>query len=102
MYTLEDIPSLKSATKQKRRRAYRRKRPSSLKSSHFRCPHFQCGPPAVEPQSDFTYCESTNSDSDLTDYFLITSSKEGGVTDLNALFDSVTPSSEISPKYHRI
>ena len=81
---LKVIPSLVSLTKQERRRAYRRKLYTRLKS-----PPFQCGPPAVEPQyinlqSSFTDCESN-----FTDNPLLTSSKEGGDMDFDDSIDSV-------------
>jgi len=77
--TLEVISSPKSATKQERRHAYRRKRSARLNS-----PPFKCGPSAVEPRSItslssfFTDCESAS-----------TSSTEGGVTDLFLLHLSI-------------
>ena len=83
--SLQVIQSPVSLIKKERRRAYRRKRYTHLKS-----PPFQCGPPAVEPQyinshsSSFTDCES-----DFTDDSFFTSSKEGGVMDFNDSIDSV-------------
>ena len=77
--TLKVILSQTSVTKQERKR-----------SACIRLPTFKCGPPAVEPQSipspsaSFTDCES-----DFSDNFLITSSKEGGVPDFNDSINSV-------------
>ena len=79
---LENIQSSISLIKQERRHAYRSKRHVRLIS-----PEFKCGVLAVEPQSitshsfGFTDCESASSDSDLTDNYLVTSSKERGITD---------------------
>jgi len=99
MDPLQNVPSQASITKQERRRAYRRKSSARLKSLPFKC----ASPPAVEPQSivspssGFTYCQSATSGSDLTDNFLFTCSKEGGVTDLNDTIDSVTVTCDKSP-----
>ena len=86
MDPLEVIQSSVSVTKQERRRAYRRKC-----STRIKFPKFKCGPAAVEPQyitsnsSSFTDCES-----DFTDIFFLTFSKEGGAVDCNDSIDSVT------------
>jgi len=53
------IKSPVSLTKQKRRRAYRRKQ-----SACFKSPPFKCDPPAVEPQYIFTDGEFASSDSE--------------------------------------
>jgi len=82
---LEVIQSPVSLTKQERRRAYRRKRSGRIKS-----PPFKCGPSAVEPQYINSYSSSfTDRESDFTDNFFLTSSKEGGVMEFNDSIDSV-------------
>ena len=87
---LQVIPSHTSVAKLERRRAYQysycRKCSARLQSSQFKC-----GPPAVEPRttilsSGFADCESASSDSDFIAIFLVTSSKEVGVT---SFIDSV-------------
>ena len=95
---LEVIQSHASVIKQELRCAYRHKCSARLQSAKLKC-----GPLAVEPQSftfsssSFTDCESASSDSDLTYNFLLISSNEGGVTDLNDSIDSVTTTCNKSP-----
>jgi len=67
------------------------------RSARFKSPQFKCGPPAVEPRyiaspsSSSTACES-----DFTDNFFLTSSKEGGVIDFNDSIDSVVATDSTS------
>ena len=90
--SLKVILSQTSVIKQECRRAYRRKRSERIQS-----PPFKYGPPAVEPQyinsnsSSFTDCES-----DFNDYFFLTSSEEGGVTDFNDSINSVAATDSYS------
>jgi hypothetical protein len=70
VYSLKVIPFQTSVTKQKRRRAYRRKR-----SARSRIPSMKYGPPAVEPRSIISPSSSfTDCESDFSDNFFFTSS----------------------------
>ena len=51
--------------------------------------------------SGFNDCESASSDNDLIDTFLVISSTEGGVTDLNDSIDSVTATYNTFPSSHQ-
>jgi len=74
---LKVIPSQKSETKQERARAYRRKRSTR---TCLNSPPLKCGPHAVEPPSIISpSSSSTDCESDFTDNFSLTSSKEGGL-----------------------